>query len=221
MKEDNSIDWRRLGALSFGALGVVYGDIGTSPLYSLRQALLHLPATSANIYGVLSLVFWYLIIIICCKYLLIILRADNDGEGGILALSALLKQKIKGEGRILTFITIIGIGLIIGDGMITPAISVLSAVEGLESISLEFTKFVIPATLVILVLLFWLQRAGTGKIGILFAPIILLWFIIIGFLGLVQIIHQPQILAAINPYYAYHFFMEEKSMALIALGGVF
>lgn len=219
--EDTSIDWRRLFGLSFGALGVVYGDIGTSPLYSLRQTLLHLPATASNIYGVLSLIFWYLVIIICCKYLLIILRADNDGEGGILALSSLLKQKIKGEGRLLVFITIIGIGLIIGDGMITPAISVLSAVEGLEAVSIEFSKFIIPVTLIILALMFWLQRMGTGKIGNLFAPIILLWFIVIGVLGLLQIVHHPGILAAMNPYYAYHFFMAEKAQALVALGGVF
>ncbi len=219
--EDTSIDWRRLFGLSFGALGVVYGDIGTSPLYSLRQALLHLPATSANIYGVLSLVFWYLVIIICCKYLLIILRADNDGEGGILALSSLLKQTIKSEGRLLVFITIVGIGLIIGDGMITPAISVLSAVEGMEAVSLEFSKFIIPATIVILLLMFWIQRIGTGRIGTLFAPIILLWFLVIGVLGLLQIVQHPGILAAVNPYYAVHFFVEEKTLALVALGGVF
>ncbi len=219
--EDDSIDWRRLLGLSFGALGVVYGDIGTSPLYSLRQALLHIPATASHVYGVLSLIFWYLVLIICCKYLLIILRADNDGEGGILALSSLLKQKIKGEGRLLMFITIVGIGLIIGDGMITPAISVLSAMEGLEAVSVEFTKFIIPGTLIILLFLFWLQRVGTGKLGNLFAPIILAWFIVIGVLGLLQIINHPSILAAMNPYYAYHFFMEEKSMALMALGGVF
>lgn len=221
MIEDSSIDWRRLFGLSFGALGVVYGDIGTSPLYSLRQALMHLPATAPNIYGVLSLIFWYLVLIICCKYLLIILRADNDGEGGILALSALIKQKVNGEARWLVFITIIGMGLLFGDGMITPAISVLSAVEGLENISLEFSKFVIPATLIILVLLFWLQRAGTGRIGILFAPIILVWFIVIGYLGIWQIIDNPHILSAINPYYAYEFFVQQKTLALIALGGVF
>lgn len=219
--EDDSIDWRRLFGLSFGALGVVYGDIGTSPLYSLRQALLHLPATTTNIFGVLSLIFWYLVLLISCKYLWIILRADNDGEGGILALSSLLKQKISGEARWLVFITIIGIGLIIGDGMITPAISVLSAVEGLQAISMEFSKFIIPVTLVILVFLFWLQRAGTGRIGVLFAPIILIWFIVIGVLGLVQIIHNPIVLLAMNPYYAVHFFMQEKLLALIALGGVF
>jgi KUP system potassium uptake protein len=219
--EDDSIDWRRLLGLAFGALGVVYGDIGTSPLYSLRQALLHIPATPMHVYGVLSLIFWYLVLIICCKYLLIILRADNEGEGGILALSSLLKQKIKGEGRLLMFITIVGIGLIIGDGMITPAISVLSAMEGLEAISYEFSKFIIPGTLIILLVLFWLQRVGTGRLGNFFAPIILTWFIVIGFLGLLQIIQHPNILAAMNPYYAYHFFAEEKTLALIALGGVF
>jgi KUP system potassium uptake protein len=219
--EDEPLDWRRLLGLSFGALGVVYGDIGTSPLYSLRQALLHMPPVADSIYGVLSLIFWYLVLIICCKYLLIILRADNEGEGGILALSSLLKQKIKNEGRWLILITIIGIGLIIGDGMITPAISVLSAMEGLEAISSEFARFIIPGTIAILLFLFWLQRAGTGKIGALFAPVILIWFIIIGLLGLIQIIHHPRILAAINPYYAYHFFVTEKWAALISLGGVF
>jgi len=219
--DEIAVDWRRLFGLSFGALGVVYGDIGTSPLYSVRQALLHIPVNDATIYGILSLIFWYLIILISLKYLLIILRADNDGEGGILALSALLKQKIKSESRLLLFLTIIGIGLIIGDGIITPAISVLSAVEGLKDVSADFTELIIPITVVILLLLFWLQRVGTGKIGNLFAPIILIWFIVIGWLGLLEIIKNPKILAAINPYYAYQFFIEEKEWSIIALGGVF
>lgn len=219
--DENRIEWRRLLGLAFGALGVVYGDIGTSPLYSMRQALSHLPVTVSNVYGVLSLIFWYLIILICLKYLVIILRADNEGEGGILALSALLKQKMQGDSRWLMLLTIAGVGLLIGDGMLTPAISVLSAVEGLAEFSVDLADFVLPVTLIVLIGLFWIQRAGAGRIGVLFAPAILIWFIVIGLLGLVQLVHFPSILHAMNPYYAYQFFMQEKALALISLGGVF
>ncbi len=219
--DENSKDWRRLFGLSFAALGVVYGDLGTSPLYALRQTLMHIAVNTANIYGILSLIFWYLIIIICFKYLVVILRADNEGEGGIVALTSLLSQKVKKQKGLLIFVTIIGIGLIMGDGMLTPAISVLSAVEGLEIISDNLADFVIPVTIVILLLLFWLQKVGTGKIGNLFAPIVLLWFIVIGILGLKEIVKDPHILLAINPYYAFKFFIIQKEVALITLGAVF
>ncbi len=211
----------RLFTLSFAALGVVYGDIGTSPLYALRQSLLHLSLNKVNLFGILSLIFWSLIIVISCKYLLIILRADNDGEGGIMALSTLLNQSLEKLAPWLLFFTILGVGLIFGDGLLTPAISVLSAVEGIQSLSPAFATFVVPITLIILIGLFWLQKAGSEKIGIVFGPIILLWFITIGLLGLVQIIKQPQILKALNPYCAYQFFIQQKQTAFIALGGVF
>lgn len=219
--DENSTDWRRLFGLSFAALGVVYGDLGTSPLYALRQTLLHVSVNPLNLYGILSLIFWYLIIIICFKYLVIILRADNEGEGGIVALTSLLSQKEKTQKGILILVTMIGIGLIMGDGMLTPAISVLSAVEGLESISPELQYLVLPVTLIVLVLLFWLQKVGTGKIGNLFGPVILIWFITIGVLGLKQILLNPHILAAVNPYYAIQFFIHEKEVALVTLGAVF
>lgn len=220
MKEMEN-DKSRFLTLSLAALGVVFGDIGTSPLYAFRQSLLHLSLTPDNIYGVISLIFWSLILVISFKYIAIIIQADNEGEGGIMALSSLLKEKSLSQTPWLLFLTIVGIGLIIGDGILTPAISVLSAVEGLEAVSTHFSLAVLPATVIILVVLFWLQRIGTEKIGIYFGPIILVWFTIIGILGLLQIIQNPIILKAINPYYAIHFFILEKWMGIIALGGVF
>ncbi len=208
-------------SMSFAALGIVFGDIGTSPLYAFGQVIKHFPINNYNVYGVLSLIFWSLIIIVSFKYLVIVFRADNDGEGGIIALSSLLKQKIKKPGPWLLFATLLGIGLIIGDGVLTPAISILSAVEGLNSLNPDFADYVLPITLIILFFLFKLQSVGTGKIGIYFAPIMLLWFITIGVLGLLQIIHHPQVLLALNPYYAIDFFMIHKYIALIILGGIF
>ena len=208
-------------AQSFAALGIVFGDVGTSPLYAFFQAVSHVPLTQPNIYGVLSLIFWSLILIICVKYLLIVFRADNDGEGGVMALAGIIKQKIKNPDGWLLLTTFFGVGLIIGDGMLTPAISILSAVEGIKPLSPDLEQYIIPITIIILLFLFWMQKIGTGKIGILFAPVMLLWFITIGTLGLVQIIQNPNVLTAINPYYGFNFFVEQKQMAILTLGGVF
>jgi len=218
---ESSPDRNRLAALSFSALGIVFGDIGTSPLYAFRAAMTHLSLTTAHIYGVLSLIFWSLLIIVCFKYLLVVFRADNDGEGGVLALAGIIRQKIKHPGLWLLLLTILGVGLIIGDGILTPAISILSAVEGLEPLSMHLQPYIIPSTIIILLFLFWMQRIGTGKIGILFAPVILIWFITIGLLGFLQILENPDVLIAINPYYVIQFFIENKGVALLTLGGVF
>jgi KUP system potassium uptake protein len=218
---ESASDRKRLLALSFSALGIVFGDLGTSPLYAFGAAIGHLPLTTNNIYGILSLIFWTLIILICFKYLFIVFRADNDGEGGVIALAGVIQQKLKNPGIWLLFMTIFGVGLIIGDGILTPAISILSAIEGLESLSTHFKPFIIPITLIILLLLFRMQNIGTGKIGIIFAPSLLIWFITIGILGLIQIIQNPNVLMAVNPYYFIHFCIEQKTMAILTFGGVF
>lgn len=221
MKVPSVSKHKRLFALSFSALGIVFGDLGTSPLYAFGQVIGHLPLTTLNIYGILSLIFWSLTILICFKYLFIVFRADNNGEGGIIALTGLIKQKFKNPGIWLLFATILGVGLIVGDGILTPAISILSAVEGLKSISADFEPYIIPVTLLFLVLLFYIQRIGTEKIGFIFAPALCIWFITIGILGAYQIIQKPDVLFAINPYHAIHFCIENKSMAILALGGIF
>ena len=221
MMDESSPEKSSIFSLSFAALGVVFGDIGTSPLYAFSQVITHLPIIDSNIYGLLSLIFWSLLIIISFKYLVIVFRADNDGEGGIMALAGILRQKIKNPGAWLLFVTFIGIGLIIGDGVLTPAISILSAVEGLEPLSPRLGEYILPVTIIILLLLFRLQRVGTGKIGVLFAPIMLIWFITIGILGFLQIIQNPKVLIAMNPYYAIHFFIIHKQFAIVILGGIF
>lgn len=212
---------KKMIPLSVAALGVVYGDIGTSPLYALRESLRGLAVTPQNVLGVLSLIFWSLIIIVSVKYLIYILRADNDGEGGILALLALLRRTNGQLYTILFFAGIFGAGLLVGDAMLTPAISVVSAIEGLEVISPAFSYIVLPLTTLILIFLFFFQYQGTARIGHYFGPIILTWFMIIGLLGLVHIIQNPSVIAAVNPYYAYEFFYNNGFTAYILLGGVF
>lgn len=207
--------------LSLGALGVVYGDLGTSPLYALQQTLSNETITPENIYGVLSLVFWSLILVISTSYVSVFLRADNEGEGGVLALLSLLKRSFKKFPRWLFLIGIIGAGLLLGDGMITPAISVISAIEGLKVISPDFSHLIWPISFVILLTLFLCQRLGTAKISFIFGPIILCWFIIIGILGAVAISHHPSVLYAINPYYAFKFFYHGGLHAYLLLGGIF
>lgn len=218
---------RRLLTLTLGALGVVYGDIGTSPLYALRESF-HaghgLAPTPAHVLGVLSLVFWSLVLIISVKYLVFVMRADNDGEGGILALTALVtpKRLRRGGGRYaLILLGLFGTALLYGDGAITPAISVLSAVEGLEVATPVFEPFILPITLVILTLLFSAQRLGTGGVGRLFGPVTVLWFSTLAVLGLVQILRQPGVLAAVNPAYAADFFLETGFQGFLVLGSVF
>jgi KUP system potassium uptake protein len=214
-------DTKRFLTLSLAALGVVYGDIGTSPLYAFQASLQNLPTNRENVEGVLSLIFWSLVIVIAIKYLTIILKADNEGEGGIMALNRLLKPYVKKTATLLFVITMVGVGLIIGDGMLTPTISILGAVQGLETISPHLTPLVVPVTLMVLLLLFWIQKKGTGQIGIVFGPMIVVWFAVIAFLGVIQILKVPSILYAANPYYALAFFAEHKYQSIITLGSIF
>lgn len=207
--------------LTLGALGVVFGDIGTSPLYALKVTLNNIAITQTHILGVLSLIFWCLILVISFKYLILIFRADNDGEGGILALLALMKHKSTKYTPLFYIIAIFGAGLLLGDGMLTPAISVISAVEGLSTLSHEFTPFILPIAVVILILLFTLQARGTGSIGNLFGPVILIWFFTIAILGIVQIVKAPIVLTAINPYYAFDLMRDTGLKGYLLLGGIF
>jgi KUP system potassium uptake protein len=207
--------------LTLGALGVVFGDIGTSPLYALKVTLAHLQINQTHILGVLSLIFWCLIIIISFKYLIMIFRADNDGEGGILALLALMKHKSTHYVPLFYIVSIFGAGLLLGDGMLTPAISVISAVEGLSTLSPSFTPYILPIAVLILVLLFMLQSRGTARIGYLFGPLILIWFCTIALLGIIQIMKAPIVLKAINPYYAFKLIWETGFRGYLMLGGIF
>lgn len=208
------------------ALGVVYGDIGTSPLYAIRECFhgdYGLPVTTDNVYGVLSLVSWTLIVVVTCKYLGFILRADNQGEGGVLALTALLRRslvKTSATYRIIMGLGLFGACLLYGDGMITPAISVLSAAEGLRMITPALEPFILPTTVAILVALFGLQRSGTARIGRLFGPVMLLWFTLLALLGLLQITQHPQILGALFPWHGLHFLAANKWAGFIVLGAV-
>ncbi len=219
---------RYLATLSLAALGVVYGDIGTSPLYAIRESFygIHgIAVTPGNVLGVLSLVFWSLILVVTIKYHVVIIRADNKGEGGVLALMALVNGTRLARGlsprRIMIVLGIFGSALLYADGALTPAISVLSAVEGLEVATPALATWVIPVTLMILVGLFLLQSRGTARIGALFGPVMLVWFGAIGALGLSEIVRQPGVLAAVSPYYAVQFFGENLGRGFVVLGAVF
>lgn len=215
-----------VAALALGALGVVFGDIGTSPLYALRECFTHhegLPLTPVNIMGILSLIIWALILAISFKYMAIVMRADNKGEGGILALMALATSTVeKGTKRHFLILTLglFGAALLYGDGIITPAISVLSAVEGLLVVAPGASDLVIPITCGILAGLFVFQSQGTARIGLFFGPLILLWFIIIGAMGVHEILITPEILKSINPLYAVQFFQENPIAGFVVLGSV-
>ncbi|WP_218241585.1 potassium transporter Kup [Comamonas fluminis] len=214
-----------LFALTLGAIGVVYGDIGTSVLYSVKEVFGsgHVPFTPANVYGVLSVLFWTLTVIVSLKYVVLVLRADNNGEGGLVAMLALASQTVKDKPRLSSTLFLVGMfgtSLFYGDGVITPAISVLSAVEGLEVISPHFTKAVIPLTLVILFLLFFVQKRGTAGIGKFFGPITVAWFACIALLGVRQIIGHPEILAGLSPHYAIGFIWNNPGTSFIILGAV-
>ena len=214
-----------LAALTLGAIGVVYGDIGTSVLYAMKEVFNsgHVPFTVENIYGILSIFFWTLTTIVSVKYVVLVLRADNNGEGGLVAMLALASQAVKGSPRlrrVLLTVGIFGTALFYGDGVITPAISVLSAVEGLEVLSPEFKTYVVPLTLLILFVLFAVQKRGTGGIGAFFGPITLAWFGVIAFLGVIHIAHDPQILRAISPHYALRFVLDNPLVSFIILGAV-
>lgn len=214
-----------LTALTLGAIGVVYGDIGTSVLYAVKEVFGsgHVPFTPDNVYGILSIFFWTLTVIISLKYVSLVLRADNNGEGGLVAMLALASQSVKDKPRlrrVLLLVGIFGTCLFYGDGVITPAISVLSAVEGLEVISPAFKKFVIPLTLIILFGLFAVQKRGTSGIGKFFGPITVVWFLCIAALGVAQILTHPTILWAISPHYALGFIWHNPGTTFIILGAV-
>lgn len=211
--------------LTIGALGVVFGDIGTSPLYTLKECFNvseSLALSTVNILGILSFIFWSITIVISVKYVTLIMRADNNGEGGILALMALaLRKSGLGTRKKIILAGIFGAGLFFGDGVITPAISVLSALEGLTVATPALSSHVLPLSVIILMVVFWVQKRGTSGIGQLFGPIMTLWFICIGILGFVQIIKNPVVLHALNPYYAIYFLWHEQGIAFIMLGAVF
>ena len=214
-----------LAGLTLGAIGVVYGDIGTSVLYSIKEVFGsgHVAFTPDNVMGILSLFFWTLTFIVSLKYVTLVLRADNNGEGGLVAMLALASSSVRDKPRLRRILLVVGIFgtcLFYGDGVITPAISVLSAVEGLEVVSPTFKRFVIPITLLILLCLFAVQKRGTSGIGKFFGPITLVWFIAIAMLGVYHIVDHPEILWAVSPYYAAMFVWEQPFTAFIILGAV-
>ena len=228
MTLDKTPRGRYLALLSLTALGVVYGDIGTSPLYALHETFsgrLGIPPTPENVLGVLSLVFWSLILVVTIKYHVVIIRADNKGEGGVLALMALVqgsRQARKLPPRhVMVILGIFGAALIYADGALTPAISVLGATEGLEIATPGLATIIVPLTLVILIGLFWFQSHGTARIGAVFGPIMLLWFWTIAILGAVWIFRQPSVLAAMSPVYAVELFAQNPGRAFVVLGAVF
>ncbi|CAA9892248.1 potassium transporter [Candidatus Methylobacter favarea] len=214
----------RLTALALSAIGVVFGDIGTSPLYTIKAVFdTHLPIDKMHVLGVLSLVFWALTLVVTAKYAIFIMRADNKGEGGIMALMVLALQSSKDKPvrrRFILTIGLLGAALFYGDVVITPAISVLSAVEGLQIIAPTFADYVLPVTIAVLSGLFILQAKGTGKVGKIFSPIMCLWFVTLGVLGIINIIQAPYVLAAINPFYAVYLLRELGWQAYIIMGAV-
>ena len=213
-------------ALTVAAIGVVFGDIGTSPLYALKEIFNGhhpIPVTPDNILGILSLVFWAIMVLVTLKYVLIIMRADNRGEGGSLALLSLVIENAKDNPRLTWVVSLLGIfaaALFYGDSMITPAISVLSAVEGLEIITPALKPYVIPITLIIITGLFFIQKRGTGAVGLFFGPVMVGWFAILGVLGVLEIAHNPQVLFALNPLYGFGLVHAHPGLAFLALGSV-
>jgi KUP system potassium uptake protein len=214
-----------LAALSLAALGVVFGDIGTSPVYTFRECFNPehgLPLDAEHVLGVLSMIFWALIIVVTVKYVLLIMRADNQGEGGILALLALALKNAKTErsSNFLVLLALGGAALFYGDSMITPAISVLSAVEGIGVATPALNRFVLPLTVVVLLALFLLQKGGTGRVGRIFGPVMVLWFAVIAIVGVMQIAETPRVLGALNPAHAAHIFITTPGAGFVVLGAV-
>ena len=217
-----------LAMLSVGALGIVYGDIGTSPLYAIKEcfgpAAMGWRRRPTNVLGILSLVLWALVLVVVVKYLSLVMRADNHGEGGILALFALVHPKSDRHRRrnmfVLLMLGLFGAALLYGDGMITPAISVLSAIEGLEVATHTFHQWVVPITVAILIGLFFVQRRGTGGIGKIFGPTMLVWFVAIGALGIPAIADHPEVLRAASPTYAVMFMVHNGKAGFLVLGAV-
>ncbi len=209
--------------LMLAALGVVFGDIGTSPLYALRICFTSangIAISESNILGILSLIFWSLTLIISIKYIFVIMRADNKGEGGVLALMTLFHGK-GASLAVITFLGLFGAALLFGDGLITPAISVLSAVEGITVVTKVFQPFVVPIAIIILAYLFWFQHKGTSAVGRLFGPVMLVWFLVLTILGILGISKNPNVLLALNPIHAIHFFIQNRIQAFITLSSVF
>jgi len=214
-----------LAVLTLGALGVVYGDIGTSPLYAFKEVFAHghVPLTPENIYGVLSLMFWTLTVVVSFKYVVLILRADNNGEGGLIAMLALASQAVKDRPVLrqrLLMLGIFGTAIFFGDGVITPAVSVLGAMEGLEVAAPGLHSYIVPVSLVVITVLFMVQRHGTGGIGKFFGPVTAAWFAVIALLGLVHILRNPAVMFALSPHHALRFLFLQPAVAFVALGFV-
>ncbi|MBI2396834.1 MAG: potassium transporter Kup [Xanthomonadales bacterium] len=215
-----------VAGLAVAAVGVVFGDIGTSPLYTMREAF-HGPHAMAvnetNVFGVLSLVFWALILVVALKYVVFIMRADNRGEGGIMAMMALAMKAVgdhKRARRFITVLALLGAALFYGDGVITPAMTIMGAIEGLKVAAPAFGQYVVPLTLVVVVGLFAFQRSGTARVGAVFGPVMMSWFVVLGALGLAEIHEYPSILKSLNPWYGVLFFAEHPMMSFLALGTV-
>ena len=214
---------QKLSKLIIGAIGVVYGDIGTSPLYALKACFTTygLAISTPNIFGILSLIIWSLFIVVSLKYICLIMRADNHGEGGVLTLTTLCaRNKASKMHKIIFSLGILATAFFYGDGVITPAISVISALEGLSVISSDFNPYIVPLSVALLIVLFVAQKKGSSKIGATFGPIMIIWFVLIGILGLVQIVKTPNILHALNPYYGFSFLLEHKLAGLLTFGTI-
>ena len=226
MSQDSGGDTKaRMRAMVLGAIGVVYGDIGTSPLYTIKQTFGEhgAPPTVANVLGVLSCIFWSLVLVVSVKYAGFIMRADNKGEGGIMALTALAQRSVRSSQRARWWIVVLGLfgaALFFGDGVITPAISVLGAVEGMEVLAPGLAHWVVPLSALIIVGLFAFQNRGTGKVGAVFAPIMIVWFLTLAVLGVWHVVQNPGVLRALSPYYAIDFFVHARWTAFFALGSV-
>jgi KUP system potassium uptake protein len=224
--DDSARAQRRFWALTLGCIGVVYGDIGTSPLYALRESVLaavgpNAAASQEVILGILSLIVWALILIVSVKYVLILLRADNNGEGGTLALMALAQRALQGQSGTVIMLGMISAALFYGDAMITPALSVLSAVEGLEIVAPRLEAYVVPLAVAILFSLFWVQSRGTARLAAWFGPITLVWFFAIASAGAWYVAQNPAVLAAFNPVHGLRFLFTHGLIALATLGAVF
>ena len=216
---------KALAALSLAALGVVYGDIGTSPLYAVKEAFLperNLPLTEANVLGILSLIFWSLAFVVSFKYIVVLLKADNRGEGGIMALLALVRPpgEATGKRRMLVLLGLFGAALLYGDGVITPAVSVLGALEGISVATPAFERYIVPLAVGFLVALFLFQKRGTAGVGRVFGPIMIVWFSAISVFGVMGILRAPSVLQAVNPWYAVNFFIQDGLVGFLILGSV-
>ena len=222
--QDEKASNKRLLALCFGVIGVVYGDIGTSPLYAFREAFGQhgVAVARENVLGVLSLIFWSLITVVSIKYATFILRADNKGEGGVMALMALAQRGVRRVRArwVVMVIGLFGTSLFFGDAVVTPAISVLSAVEGIEVLAPSLEHYVVPTTVLILLGIFAIQKHGTSRVGPLFAPVTLVWFLTLGTLGIFGIVHEPSVLQALVPHHAVMFFVHNGKLGIFAMGAV-